>query len=147
MLVNKYEKCYECGSSSLSFGQRDHQIKVGTHAVTVQINGYTCNKCGEQWMWCKELMLAELRAAQDVFSSNVTSTLTYRDVKFARKALDMSVVKFAHAIKAPGDVNYDCDMRVLVIDESITSAIRELLEKKLNSYNCVQHTEFPEGSS
>jgi len=129
MTINKYEKCFECGSSDLTYGEIELTSKVGNHVVTHKSLGYTCKKCGEQWFWIHELSVAECRAAHQVFSTG--AEISQSEVKFARKALGMKVNEFARKISAHEDVVWDNDMTMLKVTPEIIATITSMLSDKI----------------
>jgi predicted nucleic-acid-binding Zn-ribbon protein len=129
MQLNKYEKCYECGSNDLTYGEIELTSKVGNHVVAQKALGYTCKNCGEQWFWIHELSVAECRAAHQVFSTG--ENISQGEIKFARKALGLKVIDFARKICAPDDVVWDNDMTMLKVTPEIISKTTLLLDDQL----------------
>jgi len=129
MPINKYEKCYECESNDLTYGEIEITLKVGRHVFAQKSLGYTCKKCGEQWFWIYELRAAECGAAYKVFSTGVE--ISQGEVKFARKALGLKVNDFARKISAPDDVVWDNDMTMLKVTSEIIEVITSMLSDEL----------------
>ena len=129
MSINKYEKCYECNSNDITFGEIEITQRVGKFNVPMKSLGYTCKKCGEQWFWIHELCVTECKAAHQVFSSE--TDISQLEVKFARKALGLKVNDFARKISAPDDIVWDNDMTMLKVTPEIIVMITSMLDDEI----------------